>query len=190
VDRRVGDRIPLLGVGQTRGHWVWPLVCPGSPRLSGLMTVITYRDQSTLVQVFASDDPAPDATRREVDRAVWTAMLSDLGDRLVARASPALGLLAPIDARVARTPAEMGPEVAERRLLVGWRTWFGPPYVAAFGREWLMRLPGESEVMPDGIVAHRLPVTASALHASPRAAYAFVRVYARARGVTLAWPPT
>jgi hypothetical protein len=75
-----------------------------------------------------------------------------------------------------------------RRLIVGWRTWYGPAYVEAFGRDWLLGLPDRAAPLPDGGVAHGLDAPLAALVRGEPAPYAAVRAYLRRAGIRPAWP--
>jgi hypothetical protein len=79
-------------------------------------------------------------------------------------------------------------QVLDRRLVIGWRTWFGPAYVERYGSDWLMGLPGTTHLLPGGGVAHGLGVPLADLLLDRGDPYAEVREYVAAAGHTLAWP--
>jgi hypothetical protein len=118
--------------------------------------------------------------------AEWGALLERVGTVLFDRIQPAVAWL------IAIPSDEFGPDLVEaadrRRLIVGWRTWYGPAYVEAFGRDWLLGLPDRAAPLPDGGVAHGLDAPLAALVRGEPAPYAAVRAYLRRAGIRPAWP--
>lgn len=86
----------------------------------------------------------------------WEAALESIGTQLYPRTRPAFGAVTLSDPiREATWSGQLSEAVSRRELIVGWRTWFGPPYVNTFGTEWLRQLPDESIELEDGGVFHR-----------------------------------
>ena len=68
----------------------------------------------------------------------WSGLFDEIGQLLYNQLAPELALVTTW--RDDEAPSFEGA-VLERRLAVGWRTWFGPAYVTRYGREWLHGLP-------------------------------------------------
>src|SRR5207247_1070889 len=83
----------------------------------------------------------------------WGAILEQLGELLYQRARPALTVLTATGDR----EFDGSPSAAERRrLIVGWRTWYGPAYVEPVGRVWLLAWPGAAAPTGDGAVGRMI----------------------------------
>ncbi|MDE3074928.1 MAG: hypothetical protein KGJ86_05820 [Chloroflexota bacterium] len=83
----------------------------------------------------------------------WSGLLDKMGPLLYARLRPELAFVTTWDNDA--VPSFEGP-VFERRLIVGWRTWFGPSYVERYGHDWLRGLPNKTADLDDGGVFHAL----------------------------------
>jgi hypothetical protein len=112
----------------------------------------------------------------------WAAFLERLGNTLFARLQPSMGALTAYD----DVPG-FEPLVAKRKLIVGWRTWYGPRYVEAFTRDTLLALLDRTDSREPGI-RHALAAPPLALLRGDPAAYAPVLSYLRTIHVEPAWP--
>jgi hypothetical protein len=113
-----------------------------------------------------------------------TDLLEQIGIALYPRARPAIGLLY----GVGNDDIDMPPVVLRRKLIAGWRTWYGPAYVDTFGRDVLLGLPDRTEPLGDGGVYQALDVDPLDLVAGKRSVYAGVVSYLEERGIRPAWP--
>jgi hypothetical protein len=116
--------------------------------------------------------------------ASWGPLLEQVGDALYARARPALGAITNTKDEIIGFPGL----VNRRRMLVGWRTWYGPAYVETFGRDFLLGLPDRAQPLDDGGVRHALDAPALALAQHAPDLYASVWPYLDGAGVEPAWP--
>jgi hypothetical protein len=81
-----------------------------------------------------------------------------LGHAAYAQARPTLGYL--VGGRGFDVLFEVFHVEALRLERLPWATWFGPPYVARYGRDFLLGLPGvHRELLPDGGIFHQLTPT-------------------------------
>lgn len=115
----------------------------------------------------------------------WAALLERLGDALYERIRPELGVL------FATQPSDMRervPAFLQRRLFVGWRTWYGPAYVEAYGQDVLLGLPDRAEALDGGGVRHKLAADPVDLVAGEKRVHAAVFSYLKERGLQPAWP--
>jgi hypothetical protein len=115
----------------------------------------------------------------------WLGHLDRVGQALYERVRPELGVL------FASKPSDMGelsPHVLRRRLLAGWRTWYGPGYADALGRNLLLGLPDRAEQLGDGGIVHALDAAPLDLVAGKPEVYANVLAYLTERGIQPAWP--
>jgi hypothetical protein len=95
---------------------------------------------------------------READSAFMGELLERIGDSLYELARPAIAYLV---AEAFDEDTGVDPQHPDRRrLIVGWRTWFGPAYVDHWGREWLLQLPDGATELDDGGVKHSLEASA------------------------------
>jgi hypothetical protein len=114
----------------------------------------------------------------------WAPLLERLGDALCASAHPVLGSLTNTEDEIIGFP----DAAARRQLIVGWRTWFSQRYVAAFGREWLTKLPDRTAPLPDGGIRHLLDAPPVAFVENAAGLYGSVMDYLDRIGVDPAWP--
>jgi hypothetical protein len=114
----------------------------------------------------------------------WTELVDALGPVLYERTRPALGIAS------AASDRQIGTEkdISQRRLLVGWRTWYGPAYVETFGRDWLLGLPDHAYALDDGGVAHTLEADLATVVGGDADPYARVWPYLALSKVRPAWP--
>jgi hypothetical protein len=85
--------------------------------------------------------------------------LDKIGDALYPSVRPVLQSLTNTDDEILGFPTA----VENRRLIVGWRTWFSSAYVDTFGHDWLMNLPDYCGPLSDGGIKHGLTSSAVAL---------------------------
>ncbi len=116
--------------------------------------------------------------------ASWATLLDTLGDELYERTRPALGTFTNTRAEIVGFAAA----IARRRLIIGWRTWFGPAYTDLFGREWLLGIPDTASPLDDGGVAHRLAGSARRLAEADRSLYSAVWPYLERASIQSHWP--
>ncbi|MCC7368085.1 MAG: hypothetical protein IT306_06675 [Chloroflexi bacterium] len=112
-----------------------------------------------------------------------TEMLTRIGKALYTRIRPALGILYGVSGELS-LPAV----VLRRALVVGWRTWYGPAYVEKYGRDLLLGLPDQAELLDDGGVFQALDVDALDLATGKRGVYAGVGAYLTEHDIRPAWP--
>ena len=111
-------------------------------------------------------------------------LLLQIGTTLYPRTRPSVGLLY----GVGNDDVEMAPVILRRRLIVGWRTWYGPAYAEKYGREVLLGLPDRTELLDDGGVYHAIEVEPLDLVAGKPSVYAGVLSYLDKEGIRPAWP--
>ena len=73
-------------------------------------------------------------------------------------------------------------------MVLGWRTWFGPVYVEAYGGERLLGLPDTTVPLDDGGVRHSLAASATTLACGRRGVYQHVWPYVDKVRLDVAWP--
>ena len=124
-------------------------------------------------------EPLPVAVKR------WAELLNRLGDELYEQVRPDLGVL------FATQPSDMRervPVFLQRGLFVGWRTWYGPAYVEAYGQDILLGLPDRAEQLDNGGVYHALDADPVDLVAGAPVVYDRLWKYLEAREIRPAWP--
>ena len=171
---------------RTVENWGFGLVWPEMPGGRGQFTIsrrgVADWDVSVLLSLWSYE-----ATRTTlpVFAEVCAGLLSRIGMLLYERAAPAMSILYDFDAD---EDVDLPSMTVRRRMVVGWRTWYGPAYVEAFGRDTLLGLPDRAEPLDDGGVFHALDAPPLALVQGDRNMYAGVFDYLRARGIEPAWP--
>lgn len=172
---------------QPQMEWFFGLFRPDNPRGSATLSIQQLRTGTCHVVLLVDTwryaevgAPLEDYVRW------WGELLEQIGNELYARIRPALAAIIATDLE---RSIDFWSAVQRRRLILGWRTWFGAPYVAAFGREWLLNLPDRATLLEDGGVFHRLAAPVSLLVQSDGSAYASVRTFLEHQGVQSAWPP-
>jgi hypothetical protein len=113
-----------------------------------------------------------------------TAVLEKIGTTLYPRLFPTMGLLY----SAGEDDIELPHAVLDRKLAVGWRSWYGPAYFETFGRELLLGLPDRTEALDDGGVYQALDVAPLDLVTGKRGTYAGVVAYLAERDIRPAWP--
>lgn len=119
--------------------------------------------------------------------ASWASLLEGIGTALYARTRPVLGAVT-ASPPTSYESDQLARWVLQRRLVVGWRTWFGPAYVDAFGRDLLLGLPDHTTPVDDGGVSHALDAPAVALVQGEPTIYSRVKSYLALRNIEPAWP--
>ncbi len=117
--------------------------------------------------------------------ASWTELLDGLGSALYQRVGPVLGsvLSTTPDARHFNER-----DITNRRLVIGWRTWFGPGYVETFGPERLLGLPDRTTTLADEGIHHALEADLAQVLRGDGDPYARVWRYLNSSGLRPAWP--
>jgi hypothetical protein len=166
--------------------WSFGMLCVEQPWVQAQAAVSRQQLSDVwdiLLSVFTPSHARQGMTLEEFS-ASWCTLLEHLGDALYARAGPALALIVGHDSQYTR----FAKDAMQRRLLIGWRTWYGPGYVEAFGRDWLLGLPDRARLLDDGGVAHALDADLAAVLRGEGDPYARVWPYLRAARITPAWP--
>lgn len=168
--------------------WACPLLDPDRPSESNTLTFNLLRPDVRQVTLRADPLVGPPGDPAEEARAVESraAQLERIGQALYERTRPALAAI--VATHVDDRSLKFVHWVAARRLIVGWRTWFGPPYVEAFGRDLLSQVPDRAEKLAGGTVFHSLDATANAVVWSESGVYNSVRAFLRAQHLRPAWP--
>jgi hypothetical protein len=79
----------------------------------------------------------------------WADLLLRIAEALYERVRPVLGEMS-AESTGDYSRVEFPKYVERRKLLVGWRTWYGPAYVETFGKDFLLALPDRAAELPDG----------------------------------------
>jgi hypothetical protein len=82
---------------------------------------------------------------------------------------------------------DLARPIVERKLSVGWRTWYGPEYVESYGREWLRGIPDRTMDLDDGGVFQAIDCSAEDL-ISGKNIYAPIWPYMDKASVVPFWP--
>jgi hypothetical protein len=114
----------------------------------------------------------------------WGDLLQRVGTALYPIVRPELGILT--------TPTERSsPEwfrlVSRRRLIVGWRTWFGRPYVDEIGVDRLAHLPGGVKSLCDGGIVHQSRAPLAEVAARNSASHRELQAFVKSQGGELIW---
>ena len=113
-----------------------------------------------------------------------SALLERIGTTLYPRVMPALGMLY----SVGDDDVELPRALLDRKLAVGWRTWYGPSYVEKYGRELLLGLPDRTALLDDDGITQALDVAPLDLVTGGRGVYAGVGAYLAEHDIRPAWP--
>jgi hypothetical protein len=119
--------------------------------------------------------------------ASWAPLLERIGAALYGHTRPVLGAIT-ASPSTSYESDQLSGHALRRRLVVGWRTWLGPAYVEAFGRDLLLGLPDRAQPLEDGGVFHGLDAPAVSLVQGDPAIYNAVWPYLEQAGITPAWP--
>jgi hypothetical protein len=154
------EKAGTLTSTQTMERWSWSLVRMEQPQTRGNI-FITRRGAATwdiLASVLTFSHTVLGVSADEFTNE-WAELLERFGDVLYLQTRPALSILTATGENEYASPS---PTVEQQNLVVGWRTWYGPPYVEKFGRDWFLGLPDRAQLLADGGVAHALdaPLTA------------------------------
>ena len=175
---------------QTIHDWGFALVRPATPETSSAMRVEIKHPSIWAVHVVAYEWPQPEGETIEAFGDAWGSLFEACGMRIYQRARPVLAAISTMgdpDEDIWRSP-NYSKAVPRRDLIVGWRTWFGPPYADKFGREWLINLPDRATELDDGGIFHALSAPASAVSRGDWSAFDAVESYLEQHKVDTRWP--
>jgi hypothetical protein len=173
--------------GQLIRHWGFALLQPDYPMAFNSMTIQEFQPDLWNVGIAVETGITASPGEAPVDISASSGALAEnVGSGLYQLVRPAL---AAITARDYDEYTDFPRWVQRRQLIVGWRTWFGPPYVEAFGRGWLRQLPDETADLDDGGVFHQLDASVRSMTGGDPGAYAAVWPFLSEHGVRPAWPP-
>lgn len=169
-------------------QWVFPLVQLMTPRAATITVQILHSGVS-LIRIIVGTLPSErEGLSLEDFSERWGALLTGAGSTIYERARPGCAAITTFDAMNDSEWIDFIRTVDQRRLIVGWRTWFGPAYVQAFGEDWLLQLPDRTAKLDGGGVFHRLDAPAAAMVQGDPTAYAAVRAFLKRHNVRPAWP--
>ena len=167
--------------------WRFPMVWPAQPHIYATLTISRRIKGDWNVLLLVGTSSHRDAgISLENFCAAWGAFLDEIGDALYPSVRPVLQTFTNTNHEILRFPSA----VENRRLIIGWRTWFSSTYVDALGRDWLMNLPDYCRPLSDGGIKHGLTSSAVAFAQNWVHLYTSVRAYLDAARVEPAWPRT